>query len=168
MFTLSRVFCYTSSSWEFGYREQAFFLGHFCLCAFVFLGYQLLQPQLWVVKKEAKGIHYGALSWVWRLLARQPSFNPSESYVCFMSNVQGFQGFPGGRGKESTCKCRRWKRSGFCPWIGKIPWKRKWQTTSIFLPEKFNGQRSLVGYSPSGGKESDMTEHTHTPGFSVL
>ena len=36
----------------------------------------------------------------------------------------------------------------FGPWVRKIPWKRKWQPTTVFLPEKFHGQRSLVGYSP--------------------
>ena len=41
-----------------------------------------------------------------------------------------------------------------------IPWGREWQTTPVFLPGKFHGQRSLVGYSPWGCKESDMTEHT--------
>ena len=46
--------------------------------------------------------------------------------------------------------------------VGKIPWGRKWQPTPVFLPGKCHGQRSLVGYSPLGPKESDMTEHTHT------
>ena len=41
---------------------------------------------------------------------------------------------------------------------GKIPWRRKQQPTSLFLPEKSDGQRSLVGYSPWGCKESVMTE----------
>ena len=42
-------------------------------------------------------------------------------------------------------------------------WKRKWQLTPVFFPEKFYGQRSLAGYSPWSGKESDMTEGlTHT------
>ena len=41
-------------------------------------------------------------------------------------------------------------------------WRRKWQPTPIFLPGKPHGQRSLVGYSPWGRKESDMTEHTVT------
>ena len=41
----------------------------------------------------------------------------------------------------------RW-RHGFNPWAGKIPWRRKWQPTSVFLPGKSHGQRSLVGYSP--------------------
>ena len=58
-------------------------------------------------------------------------------------------GFPGGSvSKESACQYRRHKRCGFDPWVGKIPWKRKWQSTPIFLPRKFHGQRSLAGYSP--------------------
>ena len=46
------------------------------------------------------------------------------------------------------------------PWVGKIPWRRKWQPIPVFLPEKSHGQRSLAGYSPWGRKESDMTKHT--------
>ena len=38
------------------------------------------------------------------------------------------------------------------------PWRRKWQPTPVFLPRKFHGQRSLVGYSPWGHKESDTTD----------
>ena len=37
------------------------------------------------------------------------------------------------------------------------PWRREWQPTPVFLPREFHGQRSLVGYSPWGHKESDMT-----------
>ena len=61
-------------------------------------------------------------------------------------------------GKESTCQCRR---CGFHPWVGKIPWRRKWQLTPVFLTEKSHGQRSLAGYSPWGHKESDMAEQVH-------
>ena len=64
--------------------------------------------------------------------------------------------------KESACQCRRLKRCGFKPWVGKIPWSRKWQPTPVFLPGKFHGQRSLAGYSPWGLEKSDMTEHTLT------
>ena len=53
-----------------------------------------------------------------------------------------------GSGKEPTCQCRRCKRCGVNSWVGKIPWGRKWQPTPVFLPEKFHGQRSLVGYGP--------------------
>ena len=61
-------------------------------------------------------------------------------------------------GKESACQCRRCKRCRFDPWVGKIPWRRKWQSAPVLLPGKFHGQRSLAGYSPLGLKELDMTE----------
>ena len=59
-------------------------------------------------------------------------------------------------GKESACQCRRLKICGFKPWVGKIPWKRKWQPTPVCLPGKSHGQGSLEVYSPGGHKESDM------------
>ena len=43
-------------------------------------------------------------------------------------------------GKESTCQCRRHKRWGFNLWVGKIPWRKKWQHTPVFFPEKSHGQ----------------------------
>ena len=43
-------------------------------------------------------------------------------------------------------------------WVGKIPWRRKWEPTAVFLPRKSRGQRSLAGYSPWGSKESDTAE----------
>ena len=52
-------------------------------------------------------------------------------------------------------------RPGFDLWVGKIPWRRKWQPTPVLLPGKFYGQRSLVGYSPWGREESDTTEPLH-------
>jgi len=67
--------------------------------------------------------------------------------------------FPGGSdGQESVCQCRRCKRHWFDPWVGKMPWRRKWQPTPVLLPRKLHGQRSLAGYSSCGHKESDMTE----------
>ena len=59
--------------------------------------------------------------------------------------------------KEPTCQCRRCKRRGFNPWVGKIPWRWAWQTTPVFLPRDSHEQRSLADYSPWGHKESDMT-----------
>ena len=56
-------------------------------------------------------------------------------------------------------------RCKFNPWVGKIPWRKVWQPTPVFLPEKFCGQRSLAAYSPQGHKKSDtteVTEHAHT------
>ena len=43
-------------------------------------------------------------------------------------------------------------RRGFDPWVGKIPWSRKWHPTLVFLPDTFHGQRSLASYSPWGHK----------------
>ena len=46
-------------------------------------------------------------------------------------------GFLGGAsGKEPTCQCGRHKRCGFDPWVRKIPWKRAWQPTPVFLPRE--------------------------------
>ena len=52
-------------------------------------------------------------------------------------------------GKQPACQC--W-RHGLDSWVGKIPWRRKWQPTPVFLPGKSHGQRSLVGFSPWGRK----------------
>ena len=49
-------------------------------------------------------------------------------------------------------------RLGFDPWVRKIPWRRKWLPSPVFLPGEAHGQRSLVGYSPWDHRESDMTE----------
>ena len=53
-------------------------------------------------------------------------------------------------------------RCGFDPWVGKIPWRRVWQPTPLFLPRESHGQRSLVGNSLSGRKGSDTTEWLST------
>ena len=52
---------------------------------------------------------------------------------------------------------------GFDPWVMKIPWRRKWQFTPVFLPRKFHGQRSLAGDSPWGCKETEVTSHACIP-----
>ena len=74
-----------------------------------------------------------------------------------------YVGFPGGiSGKQSACQCRKLKRRRFGPWIGKIPRRRAWQPTPVFLLESPR-QRSLAGYRPRGHKESgkpEATEHT--------
>ena len=60
-------------------------------------------------------------------------------------HFQSILGLPWWLGsKEFTCQCRT---QGFNPWIGKIPWRRKWQPTPVFLSGKSHGQRSLAGYS---------------------
>ena len=64
----------------------------------------------------------------------------------------------GTRCKESACQCRTCKRCSFSPYVGKIPGRREWQPTPVFLPGEFLRQRSLAGYSPWGHKESDTTD----------
>ena len=103
-----------------------------------------------------------------------PSLNTFGSDQCydlliFFSSMSAktMPSFPGGTsGKESTCQSRRCRRCGFDPWVRKIPWRRKWQPTPVFLPEKFHGQRSLTDYSPWYCKESDVAKqlNTHTQG----
>ena len=51
-------------------------------------------------------------------------------------------------GKESACQCRRHRRHEFDPWVRKIPWRRQWQPTPVFLPGESHGQRSQGDYSP--------------------
>ena len=65
--------------------------------------------------------------------------------------------YPGGiSGKEPTCQCWRHETQ-----VGKIPWRRAWQPTTVFLTAEYHGQRSLVGYSPWDHKELDMTQRLH-------
>ena len=76
---------------------------------------------------------------------------PSRSFTFFffffnLHKKQNVEGLPWWlSGKKSTCQCRR---RGFNPWVGKIPWRRKWQPTPVSLTRKCNGQRSLAGCSP--------------------
>ena len=64
--------------------------------------------------------------------------------------------------KNPSTNARRHRRCGFDLWVGKIPWRRKWQPASVSLPGKLHGQRSLASYSTLGLKELDTTETAHT------
>ena len=73
--------------------------------------------------------------------------------------------FPGGaRGKEPACQCRRHKRCGFNPWVGKIPWRKTWQRTPVFLPGESHGQGSLAGSQRVGHDWSNLAR-THEGGL---
>ena len=74
-------------------------------------------------------------------------------YVLFASANPKLPGFPHG----SVVKNPPAKQETFDPWVGKIPWRREWQPTPVFLPEKSHGQRILAGYSPWGHQELDRT-----------
>ena len=72
----------------------------------------------------------------WRFCRALPSYFADSPSV----------GFPSGaNGKESACQCRRHKGHRFDPWVGKIPWRRAWQFTPVFLPGEALGQKTLVG-----------------------
>ena len=65
-------------------------------------------------------------------------------------------------GNEQRSFCHFWDCTQVLhSWVRKMPWRRKWQTTPVFLPGESHGQRSRAGYSPRGCKESDMTEWLH-------
>ena len=69
--------------------------------------------------------------------------------------------------KKTTCQYRRCHRRRFDPWVGKIPWRRAWQPTPVFLPGELHGQRSLAGYSPWDfpGKNTGVPFHALLQGI---
>ena len=79
-------------------------------------------------------------------------------------------GFPGSSaGKESACQC---KRHGFLPWVGKIPWRRKWQPTPVFLPGKSHNRgtwRATVQFSSVAQSYPTLCDpmDCNTPGLPV-
>ena len=84
------------------------------------------------------------------------AYSVAQSCPTLCKPLDGSLGSPGGaRGKELPCQCRRGQ---FHPWVGKIPWRRKWQPTPVFFPGESHGKRSLVCCSQSVHKKSDMTE----------
>ena len=88
-----------------------------------------------------------------------PCSSAAATFLIFKWSIKSdhsdYENFPGGSdGKESACNARKPR---FDPWVGKIPWRRK-SPLPLFLPGGSHGQRSLVGYSPWGLKESDTTE----------
>ena len=114
----------------------------------------------------------GVLEWVAISFSRGSSWPRGETQVSHIAGrcftlwatrealwVLEWVAYPFSNGSSQS---RDWthccNRPGFNPWIEKIHWRRKWQPTPVFLPGEFHGQRSLVGYSPWGHKESDITE----------
>ena len=78
-----------------------------------------------------------------------PSVKSEESdrgYEEILKVCKSFRDFPGGSEISVCLQCRRPR---FKPWVGKIPWKRKWQPTPVLLPGKFHGWSSLVGVTKS-------------------
>ena len=86
----------------------------------------------------------------------QTSFLLLLSLIELLSGVTGLPRWL--RSKKSTWKCRRRR---FNPWVRKIPWRRKWQPTPVFLPRRSHWQRSLAGYSPWGRPAKSWTWLSH-------
>ena len=115
------------------------------------------------VSKFSTGPEHMKVTWIlfnWQVTGTIINLFEGLTYLS-PSNRLTFIGFPTWlSGKESPCQCRRGRRLRFNPRVRKIHWRRKWHSTPVFLPGKSHGQRSLVGYSPWGYKESDMTKYT--------
>ena len=119
----------------------------------------LTWKELWTVKNE-------------RVLHLKQNLQPASespglcSHLCknTQGNDLGITGFRNHAGEfealvaQTERICLQCRRHRFNPWVRKIPQRRSWQPTTVFLPGEFHGQRSLVGYSPWGRKKSDMIE----------
>ena len=108
------------------------------------------QKQKEILSTNAGGSGYLNRCWIYRHI------------FCFANNMNMWQFLFCGRlprqlrGEESACECRRCR---FDPWVRKIPGRRKWQPTPVFLPEKLHVQRSFVGHSLWGRRScGDTTE----------
>ena len=95
---------------------------------------------------ELNDFPWNGLPFPTQRLNTSPEFQADSLPSVFSS---GFSG--GTRGKEAACQRRGPKRCRCDPWVGKIPWRRAWQSTPIFLPGESHGQRSLAGYIQSMG-----------------
>ena len=96
-----------------------------------------------------------------RRLKMAPTFNIITNLPIHL--IYPKDGFPRWlSSKESACQGRRLKRYRFIPCVGKIPWRRKWHSSSVFLLGVSHGQRNLVGYSSWGCKELDKVEYLST------
>ena len=87
------------------------------------------------------------------LCSGEPGSLPSASFSMTLLHH-----FHGSDGEESACSSGDAGEMGLIPAFGKIPWRRAQQPTPVFLPREFHRQRTLVGYSSRGSKESDTTE----------
>ena len=113
-------------------------------------------------------VHCSLFSWLWCLFDMAPSFSKHFLISVPIQCARFILYSPCPSFEHLSWWLRQWRihlqggRPRFDPWVGKICWRKEWQPTPVFLPGNFHGQRSLVGYSPWGHKESDMTEQlTH-------
>ena len=86
-----------------------------------------------ILTSEVQGEAWG--SYISNKFPDEASVTVPPHFECYLSKNWGFPGSTSG--KEPACQCGRHKRHGFDPWVGKIPWRRAWQPTTVFLPEEF-------------------------------
>ena len=160
------LFCRSLSIWGWKWYRRLYRNISWCqLCLLL-----LLQIGLQAFLRELLWCH-GALLLlpVWKV--KRPRLLTLAQQRLFYQ-TQGNQDLPiiiseGSKLLAKTWWLRQWSiclqcgKPGFSPWVGKIPWRRKWQPTPVLLPGKFRGWRSLLGFSPWGCKESDTTERLH-------
>ena len=122
----------------------------FCIVKALVLPVVIYECESWTMMKAEHWRIDAFELWFWRILLRVPwTTRISNQSILKESNSECFPG--GASDKEPACQCRRHKRSGFNPWVGKILKKRSRQPTPVLLPGESHGQRSLAGYSLSGG-----------------
>ena len=113
-----------------------------------------------VQKKKIETHHYPTIQRWSPLQQHLDNFLPEASvWACTHphTHILLFKYFGGSDNKKICLHCGRLR---FNPWVRKIPWRREWQPTLVFLFGEFHQQRSLAGCSPWGHTESDMTEAT--------
>ena len=81
-----------------------------------------------------------------------------QAVITKYHRLGGLRAFQMVSGKESVCQSRSYRVRMFSPWVGKIPWRRKWQHTPVFLPVESHGLRSLAGYGPWDHKDLAATQ----------
>ena len=119
--------------------------------------------------QNEKKIFFKPFLLIWVRTYRKGKRNLSASQFSFISfRLQHTQGFPSGASdKEPACQCRRYKRCGFNPGVGKIPWRRAWQPTPVFLPGESPWTEEPGTLRPIGSQGvahdwSDLARIAHT------
>ena len=156
----AKLFCARKASYKGVALTEATVIKskHHYLCGVKHKGTQIAKRQqfsptafLFPPKWRLSPVHHQNRQW-----SVHPHWDPSLTdlgmfhLVIQIPAVSGaLRGFPGGaRGTVPAYQCQRGKRCGFHPCVGKIPERRTWQPTPVFLPGESHGQRSLAGYSP--------------------
>ena len=115
----------------------------------IFLSENLLETYFQAIIEETV---ISVFSWKMESCHKFPQ--PLTEELPYLRPLAVWLDFPAGAsGREPACQCRRHQRCRFDSWVGKIPRRREWLPTQVFLPRKFHGQRSLESYSVWGHKE---------------